>query len=254
MIVFEVDVETSPGSGVNDYHAKNVLSGAVVSGMWFSVHDDWQGLTLHPNYVISGVYPNTWYPPWAASTYVAFGPHATAADIARLASFDLSCLTRLVPCHEQRELMPEAAAQHAKEAFQLARSRNDHVCGPEIIGLMARDAAYAGLVAVTAIHTEEHFDEDSVPTPTALMIQNFKPASDWENGEIRDLEFVDVNTARSVSTLPAEVYTGNRLIILAQPEKHRGITVDRCGAMPLTPGNLEIVRHAIWEDILPANP
>lgn len=141
-----------------------------------------------------------------------------------------------------------------KEAFQLARSRNDHVCGPEIVGLMARDAVYAGLVAVTAIHTEQHFDEDNVPTHTALMIHNFKPDSDWKNGEIQNLEIVDANTGRSVSTLPAEVYTGNRLIILAQPEKHHGITVDRCGAMPLTPANLEIVRHAIWEDVLPITP
>jgi len=130
-----------------------LMSGAAFSGMWFSVHDDWQGLTLHPNYVIVGVYPNTWYPPWATSTYVAFGPHAAAADIARLASFDLSCLTRLAPCRERSELMPEAAAPHAKEEFQLAKARKDHVCGPEIIGLMARDALYAGLVAVTAIHS-----------------------------------------------------------------------------------------------------
>jgi hypothetical protein len=254
MVSFEVDVEASPGDGSSDYHAANVLSGSAMCGMWFSLHDDWQGLTLHPNYVIGGMDPDASYPPLATSVYVAFGPHAAPADVERLMSFDLSCLTRWRPCREPRDLMPEAAAQFAQEEPQLARARKEHVCGPDIVGLMARDALYAGVVEVTGKNQEVWMSEGPVSVPTVRMLENFKPNNLWKTGEERGLEIYDVNADRVVTHLPPEVHPGNRLIILAQPEKAHPVRAERCGIVPLNLANWEFVQRAIPGSPTPAKP
>jgi hypothetical protein len=254
MVSFEVDVETSPGDGLSDYHAANVLSGSAIFGMWFSSHDDWQGLTLHPNYVIGGMDPNASYPLWATSVYVAFGPHADAADVGRLMSFDLSCLARWRPCREPRDLMPEAAAQFAKEEPQIARAQKEHVCGPDIVGLMARDALHAGVVGVTGNSHEVWMSEGPVSVPVVRMIGNLKTNGFWKTGGDRNLEIYDVNTGRVVSRLPPEFHAGSRLIVLAESEKHHPVRAERCGIVPLNPENLDLVKRAIAGNLPPTKP
>jgi len=254
IISFEVNMETSPSQEVSEYYARNQLSGSAFSGWPFSIHDDWQGLALHPSYVIGGVNLNPWYPIMATSVYVAFGPHADNGDVERLMSFDLSCLTRWRPCREPSDLMPEAVAQHMKEESQLAQARKDHVCGPLIIGLMARDALYAGVVEVTGILTNARFYEGPVSIPTVRMIQSFKTEDLWKAGENRDLEIYDVTSGHFITHFPAEVHPGNRLIVLAQPEKGHPVTAERCGIVPLNPSNLELVKRAIAGDLPPTKP
>jgi hypothetical protein len=254
IISYEVSLETSPGQRIGDYYARNQLSGGAVSGLPFSLQDDWQGLNLHPTYVIGGVDLNPWCPTWAGSVYVGFSQNAGDADMRRLMSFDLSCLTRWRPCRKPVDLMPEAAAQHAKEEFQLAQVRNRHVCGPDIIGLMARDAWYAGIVEVKEGHTEVDIDGEKVSIPTVRMIENFRPDNDWGAGEKRDLEIYDVNTDHDVTNLPAEVHSGNRVIVLAQAGKHHRVRAELCGIVPLNPANLELVRQAIAGNLPSAKP
>jgi hypothetical protein len=82
--------------------------------------------------------------------------------------------------------MPEAAAQFAKEEPQLAQVRKDHVCGADIVGLMARDADYAGVVEMTGSGTEHIGDQDDVPVPTVRLIQDFKPATRVFVGAVRE--------------------------------------------------------------------
>jgi len=253
-VSFAVDMEVSPAAGINEYYAANELSGATLSGMWFHPQDDWQGLTLHSNYVIGGVHLNAWYPPGATSVYVAFGPHADPADTARLMSFDLSCLTRWVPCRKPGDLMPEAAAQWKREEFQIARARKDHTCGPDMIGLMARDAEHAGVVEATGNDNEHLTSEGLVSVPSVRMIENLKPDDGWKTGENRYLDVYDVNTDRNVTNLPPEVRPGNRFIILAETEKHYPVRAERCGIVALNPANLELVRNAIAGTLPPPKP
>ena len=254
VVSFEADVEVSPSPGVNDYHAGNMLSGGAASGLTFSIREDWQGLTLHPEYVISGVKLNLPHESWAPSVYVAFGPHADPKDVQRLMAFDFSCLTRWRPCREPGDLMPEAAGQHAKEAFQLAQAGKDHVCGPDVVALMARDALYVGVVEVTGIHPEAYFKEGQVKIPTVRMIENFKPENYWKPGEYGDIDIYDVNTDRVSASLPSEVGIGSRFILLAQFEKYYGTIADPCGIVPLNPANVELVRQAIAGRLPSAKP
>ena len=126
-------------------------------------------------------------------------------------------------------------------------ARIKHVCGPEIVGLMARNADYAGVVEVTAIGDFFH-------RATVLMIQNFTPASDWKAGESFDLMTFDANT-RILPELPPEVSIKNRMIVLAQRAgEHGEVEAELCGIVPLNPANLKLVRQAIAGKLPTARP
>lgn len=257
-ILFQVDLEIwappDESSNVKEWRQQNILSGAAVRVSRFGIPDDWQGLALHPNYVIEeGLPPRGQVR--MPDVYARFGPHAEPADISRLSSFDLSCLTRLAPCREPRDLMPEAAAQFAKEEPQLEQARNEHVCGPAIVALMARDAGRVGVVEVTESRTEHLGDWGAVPVPSVRLIQDFEPANDWKIGDTHELVILDAKTNHPGASLPAEVYPGNRLLMLAESGFHyRWVETYRCGIVPLNPANLELVRNAISGNVPPAKP
>ena len=239
-VAVRVDLEDPSGDAV--------LSGEATAIPRFSAHDIWQGLALHPNYFIGKADDGRIWGTWKdAYVYATFDPHANSADITRLASFDLSCLTRLQPCREPWDLMPGAAAQFAKEEPQLARAQIKHVCGPEIVGLLARNADYAGVVEVKAIGDFFH-------TATVRMIQNFATVSDWKTGESFDLMIFDANT-NLLPRLPPEVSAGNRFILLCQTDGRRGAArAELCGIVPLNPANFELVQQAIAGNLPPAKP
>jgi hypothetical protein len=75
-------------------------------------------LTLHPNYVIGG--PDGCV--GCVAGWVNFTPDTNPADVHRLMDFNLSCLTRVLPCRTQLDIMPKAWAQYLAE-----RAHNDSV-------------------------------------------------------------------------------------------------------------------------------
>ena len=62
---------------------------------------------LHPNYLICGL--------MGVAGWVYFTPDTNAPDIHRLMDFNLSCLTRILPCRTQLDIMPKAWAQYLAE-------------------------------------------------------------------------------------------------------------------------------------------
>jgi hypothetical protein len=257
-ILFQIDLEIwappDEYSNFKEPRQQNILSGMAVRVSGFAIPADWQGLMLHPDYVIEEGLP----PRGEVRTpdvCAAFGPHADSADISRLSSFDLSCLTRLAPCREPRDLMPQATAQFAKEEPQLERARKEHACSANIVALMARDAGRVGVVEVTEIRTEHLGDWGNVPVPSVRLIQDFEPTNHWKIGETHELVILDAKTNRPGASLPPEVYPGNRFIMLAQSGFHyRWVETYRCGIVPLSPTNLKLVRNAIAGNVPPAKP
>jgi len=245
-IWYAVGAESSwdPAEGTHD------LVGEAISGSRVSIQNAWQGLTLHANYVLGKVYHGGLHRP--SVMYAHFGQNADPADIARLTKFDLSCLTRWLACREPDDLMPEAAAQFAREEPHLAQARKDHICTPYIVALMASNAGYAGIVEVTGFRTVQPIGQGDGPIATVRGIENFNPVGEWKTGESRDLVILDTNTNRIVPSLPPEVHPGNRLIILADTEY--GTTTERCGIVPLNPANLELVQRTIAGDLPPPKP
>lgn len=260
--MFQISIENFSGS--NDAYLyfctkraeglEGVLTGEAGALTHFSLRDDWEGLTLHPDYLIEVRPPwrGDMPPPAIRSTC---GPHADAAVVARLASFDFSCLTRLIPCRLPGDLMPEAAEQWAKEAPRLAEVRKRQVCSPDMLALMARDAGRAGVVEVMDSRTERQGYWGSFPMSTVLLTQDLEPARDWKTGESRGIVILDANTDSPGASLPPEVYPGNHFILLAKSGfTYRYVETYSCGIMPLTPTNLELVKQAIAGKLPPAKP
>jgi len=256
LIRYVVEMETSAGQDVKEGDIGGTLSGEAAYTARFYIFDDWRGLTLHSNYLIDeATTSRNWNPHRAANVYAVFGPDADAADIARLMNFDLTCLTRWMPCREPRDLMPEAVAQEAKEELRLVPARKDHVCGPDIVGLMARDALYAVVIEVVGNGTEHLTGRGQIPTVTVRVIENLEPAGLLKSGEpaghseigqIFNLEILDANTDRIATSLPPDLHPSNQYILLAESgEGYRAIRAERCGIVPLNPANLELVKQAI---------
>jgi hypothetical protein len=256
-MVYQIDLEISvlpdDYSNVKETQQQYILSAAAGYDWRFSIPADWHGLTLHPDYFIEeGAPPRGEVRSPDVSS--EFGPGADPGDVSRLANFDFSCLTRLVPCRKPEDIMPQAAAQFAKEEPQLVEARKNHVCNPNIVALMARDAGRAGVVEVTGSRSEPHFSE--VPVPIVRLIQDFKPARGWGAGETRELLILDPNTGHAVCSLPLEVRPRNRFIMLAESDSlpDRLAETYSCGVVLLTPTNLQLVQDAIAGKLPPAKP
>jgi hypothetical protein len=257
-MMYQVDMEISPPpddwSTLKKVHQQYLLSAAAGSNPGFPISGAWHGFTLHRNYVIDEGYPPHWHPR-TPDVYAVFGPDADPEDIARLMTFDLSCLTSLLPCRKPIDIMPEAAAQYAKEEPQLAQARKDHVCGPNIVALMAREAVRAGVVEVTGSRAERLRDWGIVSLPIIRMIHDFRPASGWKTEESSELLILDASTDRAVTVLPPEVRVGTRFIMLAESEiSYYRVIADRCGIVPLNPANLDLVRNSIAGNLPSAKP
>lgn len=247
----EIKLETILPPGPTKVVQDNLLSGETATIPRFSIRHSWHGLTLHPHYVVDEVHVRNWHPR-TPDISVLFDSQADPKEIGRLARFNLSCVTRLWPCSRPDELMPEAAAQYAREEPQLARARKDHACSPQIIALMARDAEYVGMVTVTG-----HKSWGGADVPTVRMDETLKPGSRWGIGQERDLlVFVDDETTDWGRNLPVETQPGHQFILLAPISQYepRSEEVERCGIVPLDPTNLQIVRDAISESLPPTRP
>jgi hypothetical protein len=248
-----IDVTFALGASRRQAFSDYQLASEVASGVQFSVLDSWWGLTLHPNYIIADRWAR-----WRrdkAIVQVRFGPAADPNDINRLMDFDFSCLTRWVPCRRRGELMPTVSAQDAREESQLNRARRDHVCSPDIITLMARNAPYTGVVEVLATriaHPERNGGEHFM---TVRMIKRLNAGNDWKTGESREVVIYDANTQLKAPDFPPEVRAGNRFLVLAESEFPSGnFYIERCGALPLNPANFELVENAIRGNLPPAKP
>ena len=255
---YQIDLEISAlpddYSNVKETQQQYILSASAQYHWRFSLPADWQGLTLHPEYFIKeGAPPRGEIR--SPDVFAAFGPGADPGDVSRLGNFDFSCLTRLMPCRKPEDIMPEAAAQFAREEPQLAQVRKEQACSRDMLALMARDAGRAGVVEVTESRTEHLGDWGVVPVPVVRMIQDFEPASDWRIGQTHELVILDADTQQPGPNLPGDVRLGNRFILLAGSGIHyRWVETYRCGIVPLNPANLQLVRNAIARKLPQAKP
>jgi len=156
-IDYQIDLEVSAlpedYSSVKETQQQYILSASAGYAWRFSIPADWHGLTLHQTTLSRRVHrQQVRYDRRISSR--SFGPGAGPGDVSRLANFDFSCLTRLVACRKPEDLMPEAAAQFAREEPELAQLRKEQVCSADMLALMARDAGRVAVVEVMESRTE----------------------------------------------------------------------------------------------------
>ena len=106
---FEVFVEVPPQSGqsLGSHFGYTLIATANSVSRFSFPHEP----LLHPNYIIGrpgGCEVCLW-------VYFKFTPYADPADVDRLMSFNLGCLTSWHPCREQGDVMPVAWKQYLDE-------------------------------------------------------------------------------------------------------------------------------------------
>lgn len=224
------------------------ISGGVNSTSGFPIRSDWQGLNLHPGYVIGATKMASVSNP---NILVVFGPYAAPDDVTRLAVMDFSCVTRWTPCRAPEELMPEAAAQYKREHPEVERLRKEHACSPEMVRLMARDAQHAAVVEMTG--TSMWGDATQ---PIVQLVEDLTPKASWKLTKNAGLETYDASNYLILKRLPMAMKRGQRFIVLADETGlgPRAVRAELCGIVPLTPENLAFVRSGIAERAGPASP
>jgi hypothetical protein len=115
--------------------------------------------------------------------YVLFAPHTTGEDVRRLMHFDLSCLTRWLPCSAQADILPFAWAQHEdtrvqrpdpssaptpglpiawREIEQDWRLRNptvDRISDSRLVEVLGRDATAVVILEIVKVERRNEFCE-----------------------------------------------------------------------------------------------
>lgn len=219
-------------------------AGVIIGG--FSPPDAWRGLTLHPHFVIEKAQPPR--TPYDANLMGRFDSRADPADFGRLSSVNLSCITGWTRCRKPEELMPEAAAQYAREEPELARLRKEHVCSPEMIRLMAHYAMFPGVVEMTG-----STNWGDRPIPVVKLVEDFAPQNPSRRRKTWQLAVYDVKKGL-VKTVPEAIRPGGRFILLSEnPGDAPLVTAEVCGIVPLTPENLALVKSGIADRNVRAN-
>jgi hypothetical protein len=208
--------------------------------------------------------------------HVLFTPHTAHEDVRRLMDFDLSCLTRWLPCGTQADILPSAWAQYEDtaqkpdpssaptpglpitwhEIEQEWRLRNptlDRISDPRLVEVLGRDATAVAVLGIIQIERRNEFCEYVLregrfePTgktcvelrPTARVLQVLKGGW-WHTGQSITLQ---------ASEDELRFHNNERLIVLLHPFLADDIyDVLRWQVLPPTPENLGLVRIGIAED------
>jgi hypothetical protein len=228
-------------------------------------------MAIHPDYIVGRPDACT----VCQAITITYTPHLEPAEIARLTSFDLSCLTRYHACTKLTDFLPAATPWHLwndkpvilseseAAAFQLpptalpaastsptSRMSPPHPCNISPI-ILGRDARVA--LEVEVISTAKKTDTS---TPY--------PSFPYEVSEVRLTRILKNASHESVSPtlqldpfpgaeehLPEHLVPGRRYVLLLDPgplTSGEPVYLNWCGALEDTPENLAELQTGFAED------
>ncbi len=229
-------------------------------------------LVHYPDYVIGGPGGCT----GCVEGDVLFTPHTAGEDVRRLMDFDLSCLTRRIPCSTQADILPSAWAQYEdtwrkpdpssaptpglpiawreiEQEWRLGNPAVDRISDPRLVEVLGRDATAVAVLEIIKIERRNEFCEYVLREgrfqatgktcvelrPTAQVLQVLKGGL-WHEGQCITL-LASENELR--------FHNNERLIVLLDPFWAADIfNVLRWQVLPPTSENLALVRIGIAED------
>jgi hypothetical protein len=154
--------------------------------------------------------------------------------------------------------MPTAWAQYLKDADRARTATTRKECSIYPLEALGRDTTNAAIAEVVANRTEGRTEtDDAFQVSTVRLIRKLKGASFWDVGTIRDVQVFDGFVSRTPHNEPRDVIPGARFILLFAHHHWDGpagpeVSLDSCGALPMTEQNLDKVRRGIDEDYLAA--
>jgi len=242
---FDVAVLAPPYSeagglaSISDY----TVIGTAESRSRFS-HWEWdEGAYFNPNYSI--VVPSACEV--CVTAMATFTSYADSKDVNRLTQFDFSCLTRWKTCRMPVDIMPVAWKEHVADRARMT-SATPPECGRDRIDLIGRDSENAAIVDVVVNRDKPVGDHDGYQDFDLRLVKRIKRAEFWEVGANRNVRFYESQARLVGSSGLNAIRSGARLIILFQNSELGGVTLEECGAQPLTPENLAIVTRGVQQD------
>lgn len=194
---------------------------------------------------------------------ITYSTRTPPSEIERLSSFDLSCLTRLIPCTELGQLLPAAREWRLYEEQDLEWKQADEdrrkPCDIPLWAI-ARDSSY--VLAVKGI-SEQFKDVIGAPLGSSSQTQQSSPTYKKEEATVKIDEILKGTSPWSTSSIVTALpYSGSgyfgesvteqlaehlrpsqRYIVFPIDDDHKGqrltkdseISLDRCGVQEDTP-------------------
>jgi len=192
----------------------------------------------------------------AELTYTGALPHS---DLARLTTYDLSCLTRLHPCTEIGDLLLAGRDWHLYDGdtmgSQAARSSLPIPCRTDVRAL-GRDAE--DVLEVEASSVEKREDTAYIDTPVTIEIAHahllriLKGKIDAPLGSQIAISPFSGSKDQQPNELAEHLVPGHRYFVIVDPNDRLSngeLEVDRCGVLDDTPANLASLQTGFGQDI-----
>lgn len=187
-------------------------------------------------------------------SFANFTPYADPTDVRRLMDINLACITRWLPCREQKEIMPAASRQQVAEEEKLGAIRRSGGCEFPRAAL-GRETEEAALAEVIAVRGETDATGESSQNVSFRLEGRLKRAQFWPVNLMGQGRLYDWSYWRSAGGRPQVAAAGSHVVLLleAAPEgndKEAHLHIYPCGVIPFTPQNLAEVQRGIDEDYL----
>ena len=198
---------------------------------------------LHPDYSV-------WWPDNLQNQVrLEFTPFANPVDIHRLMVLNFSCLTRLIPCRDKNQIMPEALAQLAyRRSLPDDSIDREHECDdPMTIERFARDSRNVVIakVKVGRVLSEES-DLDSRYYQMTLALQSeLKMSSHWNDQVLLKLP-------RAYPLSVALPQPGSVVIVFFKDDGFGEYSTSGCTPLRATAEALAAIRRGVAEDTRPS--
>jgi hypothetical protein len=189
-------------------------------------------------------------------TYTAALPHA---ELVRLTTYDLSCLTRLHPCTQIVDVLPAGRNWHLYDGDTM---------GPQVSGgpgpipcrteprALGRDAE--AILEVEPVSPDKRIEAVGTDIPITLgmvhahLLRILKGKLDKAPGAALLIWPFPGSDYVEPKELPEQLAPGHRYFVLVDPSErheHGELRAARCGVLDDTPANLAALQTGIAQDI-----
>lgn len=189
--------------------------------------------------------------------YSKFTPYADPAVVYGLMDFNLDCLTSIVACRNQMDIMPTAWKKfetEEKSFVSTATTNQDGPSGcPSSAEFQGRDSRDIVVAEVMSSRPEEH--SPGSEAVSFRLKQRLKRAEFWNLSEVGHASLPNYMVRKDRPNI-GSVIPGRDVILMISPPYEampQWIELSPCDILPLTDQNLAAVRRGISLDIFPSD-
>jgi len=181
-----------------------------------------------------------------------YTPKTAPEEIARLTDIEFDCITRLIPCTREADLMPSAWRQYQDELPRYSSLMDDLDQCRIPLDLLAVEFKEISLVEVLSLQNAHAQRYEEVHGQFRLE-RVLKGKTSWPLNKALDGYAYDRGPA-SLRNAATNMEAGKRYIVIGSlatgKNATRVVAVDNCGLISYTPENLAAIQRGIARDAL----